>query len=269
MQTVASTGRLSSVEPNLQNIPIRLELGRKIRNFFVGENDNMIMDADYSQIELRVLSHIADDPVMINSFKEGIDIHKTTASQVFDIPIDEVTNQMRSHAKAVNFGIVYGISGFGLAKNISTTTKEASNYIQKYLEKYNKIQEFMNNVVDTAKKDGYVNTLFNRRRYIPELNNKNKNIVEFGKRIAMNTPIQGTAADIIKIAMNRIYKRLKENNLNSKLIMQVHDELIIEVIPDEIEIVKDIMKKEMENVISLKVPLEVDLNIGKTWYEAH
>lgn len=269
MQTVASTGRLSSVEPNLQNIPIKLELGRKIRDFFVGENDNLIMDADYSQIELRVLAHIADDPVMINSFKEGIDIHKTTASQVFDVPIDDVTQEMRSHAKAVNFGIVYGISGYGLAKNISTTTKKASKYIEKYLEKYSKIHEFMNNIVDEAKKDGYVKTLFNRRRYIPELKEKNRNIYEFGKRIAMNTPIQGTAADIIKIAMNRIYKRLKENNLKSKLVMQVHDELIIETVPDEINIVKKLLKEEMENVIKLKVPLDVDLKIAKTWYEAH
>lgn len=269
MQTVASTGRLSSVEPNLQNIPIKLELGRKIRNFFVGENDNLIMDADYSQIELRVLAHIADDPVMINSFKDGIDIHKTTASQVFDVPINDVTQKMRSHAKAVNFGIVYGISGYGLAQNIATTTKKASEYIEKYLEKYSKIHEFMNDIVDEAKKDGYVKTLFNRRRYIPELKEKNRNIYEFGKRIAMNTPIQGTAADIIKIAMNRIYKRLKENNLNSKLVMQVHDELIIESVPSEVEIVSQILKYEMENVIKLKVPLDVDLKVAKTWYEAH
>lgn len=269
MQTVASTGRLSSIEPNLQNIPIKFELGRKIRDFFAGENDNLIMDADYSQIELRVLAHIADDPVMINSFKEGIDIHKTTASQVFDVPVNEVTNEMRSHAKAVNFGIVYGISGYGLAKNISTTKKKASEYIEKYLDKYNKIHEFMNNIVDEAKKDGYVKTLFNRRRYIPELKEKNRNIYEFGKRIAMNTPIQGTAADIIKIAMNRIYKRLKENNLKSKLVMQVHDELIIETVPDEINVVENLLKDEMENVIKLKVPLDVDLKVAKTWYEAH
>ncbi len=269
MQTVASTGRLSSVEPNLQNIPIRLELGKKIRSFFVGEGNNLIIDADYSQIELRVLADIANDPVMINSFKEGIDIHKTTASQVFDVPLADVTTQMRSRAKAVNFGIVYGISGFGLAKNISTSTKEATNYINKYLEKYGGIHKFMTDIVVKAKEDGYVATLFNRRRYIPELYQKNKNIVEFGKRIAMNTPIQGTAADIIKIAMNRIYNKLKQNNLKSKLIMQVHDELIMEVVPDEIDIIKEILKNEMENVISLKVPLDVDLNVGKSWYDAH
>ena len=269
MQTVTTTGRLSSVEPNLQNIPIRLQIGKKIRSFFVGQNNNSIMDADYSQIELRVLADVANDSVMINSFNEGIDIHKTTASQVFDVPLNEVTDEMRSHAKAVNFGIVYGISGFGLAKNIGTSRKKATEYIEKYLNKYPGIHEFMNNIVKEATENGYVSTLFNRRRYIPELREKNKNIVEFGKRIAMNTPIQGTAADIIKIAMNRIYKALKDNNLKSKLIMQVHDELIIEVIPDEEDKVKSIMKKEMENVVSLKVPLTIDLNVGKSWYDAH
>lgn len=269
MQTVTTTGRLSSVEPNLQNIPIRLELGKKIRSFFIGERNKKIMDADYSQIELRVLADIANDDVMIDSFKKGIDIHKTTASQVFEVPLEEVTHEMRSHAKAVNFGIVYGISGFGLAKNISTTRKKATEYINKYLEKYNGIHEFMNNIVNKAEEDGYVTTLFKRRRYIPELKGKNKNLVEFGKRIAMNTPIQGTAADIIKIAMNRIYRALKENRLYSKLIMQVHDELIIEVMPEEEEIVKKIMYEEMENVISLKVPLVIDLNVGKSWYDAH
>lgn len=269
MQTVTTTGRLSSVEPNLQNIPIKLELGKKIRSFFVGEENRNIMDADYSQIELRVLADIANDNVMIDSFKKGIDIHKTTASQVFEVPLDEVTNEMRSHAKAVNFGIVYGISGFGLAKNISTTRKKATEYINKYLEKYNGIHEFMDNIVKKAEEKGYVTTLFKRRRYIPELKEKNRNVVEFGKRIAMNTPIQGTAADIIKIAMNRIYRALKENKLASKLIMQVHDELIIEVIPEEEDIVKKIMYEEMEHVISLKVPLVIDLNVGKSWYDAH
>ena len=269
MQTVTTTGRLSSVEPNLQNIPIKLELGKKIRSFFVGEGNRNIMDADYSQIELRVLADIANDNVMIDSFKKGIDIHKTTASQVFEVPLDEVTNEMRSHAKAVNFGIVYGISGFGLAKNISTTRKKATEYINKYLEKYNGIHEFMDNIVKKAEEAGYVTTLFKRRRYIPELKEKNRNVVEFGKRIAMNTPIQGTAADIIKIAMNRIYRALKENKLASKLIMQVHDELIIEVIPEEEDIVKKIMYEVMEHVIPLKVPLIIDLNVGKSWYDAH
>ena len=268
MQTVASTGRLSSIEPNLQNIPIRLELGSKIRQFFVAENSNVIMDADYSQIELRVLAHISDDQTMINAFNNDIDVHKVTASQVFNVPLEEVTKEMRSKAKAVNFGIVYGISDFSLAKNISSTRVEASMYINNYLTKYNKIDEFMKNIVEKAKEQGYVSTLFKRRRYIPELSNKNKNIVQFGKRVAMNTPIQGTAADIIKLAMNKIYNRLQEENLKSKLIMQVHDELIIETEPDEVEEVKKIMIDSMENIIHLKVPLSIDLNIGKSWYDA-
>lgn len=268
MQTVTSTGRLSSVEPNLQNIPVRLELGREVRTFFAGEMTNMIVDADYSQIELRVLAHISHDETMIDAFKHDIDIHKVTASQVFDVPLDEVTSTMRTNAKAVNFGIVYGISDFGLAKNISSTKKEAAMYIDNYLKKYSGIARFMENVVKEAKINGYVTTLFNRRRYIPELLQKNKMVVQFGERVAMNTPIQGTAADIIKLAMNRIYKELKSNKLKSKLVMQVHDELIIETVPEEVEQVKTIMKKAMENVITLDIPLKVDLNVGKTWYDA-
>ena len=268
MQTVTSTGRLSSVEPNLQNIPVRLELGRKIRSFFVAPNDSVIVDADYSQIELRVLSHIAKDETMIDAFKNNIDVHKVTASQVFDVPIEEVTNEMRGKAKAVNFGIVYGISEFGLAKNISTTRREAGTYIYNYLSKYHSINDFMEDIVKEAKELGYVKTLFGRRRYIDELNSKNKMKVQFGKRVAMNTPIQGSAADIIKLAMNKIYNELKSNNLKSKLIMQVHDELIIETVPDEIEKVKEIMKESMEHIVSLSVPLDVDLNIGKSWYDA-
>ena len=268
MQTVTTTGRLSSIEPNLQNIPVRLELGSKIRNFFTAQGNCLLVDADYSQIELRVLAHISNDEVMINSFKNGIDIHKVTASQVFNVPLDEVTSTMRSHAKAVNFGIVYGISEFGLAKNIGTTRYEAKRYIENYLDKYKGIHAFMNNIVKEAKEIGYVSTIFGRRRYIPELNSKNKNIIQFGERIAMNTPIQGSAADIIKLAMNKIYKELKIRKMSSKLIMQVHDELIIETNDNEIELVKKIMKDSMENVIKLNVPLEVDLNIGKSWYEA-
>ncbi len=268
MQTVTSTGRLSSVEPNLQNIPIRLELGSKIRTFFTAPEDKVIVDADYSQIELRVLSHISKDVVMQNAFKDGVDVHKVTASQVFDVPLEDVTKQMRSSAKAVNFGIVYGISEFGLAKNIGTSWKEAKNYIDTYLTKYSGIHTFMQNIVKEAKEKGYVSTLFNRRRYIPELKNKNKNIVQFGERIAMNTPIQGSAADIIKIAMNKLYKALKDNNLKSKLVMQVHDELIVETYNDELEKVKQLMRESMENVIKLDIPLDVDLNVGKSWYEA-
>ena len=268
MQTVTSTGRLSSVEPNLQNIPIRLELGSKIRTFFTAPQNKKIVDADYSQIELRVLSHISKDKVMQQAFIDGIDVHKVTASQVFGVNVEDVTKQMRSKAKAVNFGIVYGISEFGLAKNVGTSWKEAKEYINTYFEKYNGIHEFMQNIVKEAKEKGYVTTLFNRRRYIPELKNKNKNIVQFGERVAMNTPIQGSAADIIKIAMNKLYKVLKENNLKSKLVMQVHDELIVETYDDEIEKVKLLMKEAMENVVKLDIPLDVDLNVGKSWYDA-
>ncbi len=268
MQTVTSTGRLSSVEPNLQNIPVRLELGSKIRTFFTAPQDRVIVDADYSQIELRVLSHISKDEVMQQAFKDGIDVHKVTASQVFGVPLDEVTKQMRSHAKAVNFGIVYGISEFGLAKNVGTSWREAKEYITTYLDKYKGIHQFMENIVKEAKDTGYVTTLFGRRRYIPELKNKNKNMVQFGERVAMNTPIQGSAADIIKIAMNKLYKSLKDNNLKSKLVMQVHDELIVETYTSEIEQVKLLMKEAMENVIKLDIPLDIDLNVGNSWYEA-
>ena len=268
MQTVASTGRLSSTEPNLQNIPIRLELGSKIRSFFIGENDNMLIDSDYSQIELRVLADMSNDETMINAFKSGEDIHKVTASQVFGVPLEEVTHTMRSNAKAVNFGIVYGISEFGLARNINISRVEAGVYIKNYLDKYYGVRTFMDNTIKEAKEKGYVSTLYGRRRYIHEITSSNKNIVKFGERIAMNTPVQGTAADIIKIAMNIIYKKLKEINLKSRLIMQVHDELIIEVNKDEIEIVTHIMRDAMENVTTLKVPLNVDLHIAKNWYDA-
>lgn len=267
-QTVTSTGRLSSIEPNLQNIPIRLELGSKIRTFFTAPTGRKIMDADYSQIELRVLSHISKDEVMQSAFNNGIDVHKVTASQVFDVPLDEVTKAMRSKAKAVNFGIVYGISEFGLAKNIGTSWREAKDYMEKYLEKYSGIHSFMTDIVKEAKEKGYVTTLYGRRRYIPELKNKNKNMVQFGERVAMNTPIQGTAADIIKIAMNRLYKALKDNDLKSKLVMQVHDELIVETYEEEIEIVEKLMRESMENVIKLDIPLDIDLNIGQSWYDA-
>lgn len=268
MQTIASTGRLSSVEPNLQNIPIRLELGRKIRCFFTAEENNVILDADYSQIELRVLAHISNDQTMIDSFNHDIDIHRVTASQVFGVPLAEVTSEMRSHAKAVNFGIVYGISEFGLAKNVGTSRAKAKEYIENYLAKYNGIHDFMENIVEEAKEKGYVATIFGRRRYIPELKQKNKNIIQFGERVAMNTPIQGSAADIIKIAMNRLYQTLKENHMKSKLVMQVHDELIVEAVPEEKEVVSQMMHEAMEQVTHLKVPLSIDLNEGKSWYDA-
>ena len=269
MQTVTSTGRLSSIEPNLQNIPIRQELGGKIRTFFDTSNkNNIIIDADYSQIELRMLAHVSNDEKMCEAFNNNIDIHTSTASEVFGVEKEDVTPILRRNAKAVNFGIVYGISEYGLAKNINVTPKEAKEYIENYLNKYIGIANFMEEIVLIAKNDGYAKTLFNRRRYIKELSSKNKNIQKFGERVAMNTPIQGSAADIIKIAMNKIYKRLKENNLQAKLIMQVHDELIIECPKKEEEIASKILKEEMENVIKLKVPLIVDLNVGNNWYEA-
>lgn len=268
MQTVTTTGRLSSVEPNLQNIPIRQEIGGKIREFFTAEDEYMIIDADYSQIELRMLADISKDQTMIDAFNSNEDIHTITASKVFNVRPEEVTPELRRRAKAVNFGIVYGISEYGLAKNINSSSKEAKEYIQMYLEKYSKIANFMKDIVDKSKELGYVSTIFGRRRYIKEFQSKNKNIIKFGERVAMNTPIQGSAADIIKLAMNRIYNRLKENNLKSKLIMQVHDELLIECPICEVDMASKILKEEMENVIKLSVPLTVDLNVGKNWYEA-
>lgn len=268
MQTVTATGRLSSVEPNLQNIPIRQEIGGKIREFFTAKDEYMIIDADYSQIELRMLADISKDQTMIDAFNSNEDIHTITASKVFNVRPEEVTPELRRRAKAVNFGIVYGISEYGLAKNINSSSKEAKEYIQMYLEKYSKIADFMKDIVDKSKRLGYVSTIFGRRRYIKEFQSKNKNIIKFGERVAMNTPIQGSAADIIKLAMNRIYNRLKENNLKSKLIMQVHDELLIECPICEVDMASKILKEEMENVIKLSVPLTVDLNVGKNWYEA-
>ncbi len=267
MQTVASTGRLSSTEPNLQNIPVRLELGRKIRSFFTSESYSLIVDADYSQIELRVLASLANDETMIKAFKNNEDIHTVTASQVFGVDINNVTKEMRSKAKAVNFGIVYGISDFGLAKNIGTSVKDANKYINNYLDKYIGIKEYMESTVAKAKEDGYVTTILGRIRYIPELKASNKNVLQFGERIAMNTPIQGSAADIIKLAMNKVYNEIKEKKLKSKLVMQVHDELIIESKKDEVNIIKEILKNCMENVIELSVPLNIDLNVGKSWYD--
>ena len=265
-QTVTATGRISSTEPNLQNIPTRFELGKKLRKVFKPENDCMYIDADYSQIELRILAHISEDENMIEAFNLGEDIHKQAASKVLNIPIEEVTKEERSKAKAVNFGIVYGISDFGLAEQIGVSRKKAKEYIEQYLEKYSGIKKFMETVVEETKEKGYVETLYHRRRYVPELKSNNYMVRQFGNRIAMNTPIQGTAADIMKIAMINVYNKLK--NMKSKLILQVHDELLVETYPEEIEEVKTILKKEMENVIKLKVPLIAELSEGKNWFEA-
>ncbi len=268
-QTVTVTGRISSTEPNLQNIPIRLELGKEIRKMFVATNeDYVLVDADYSQIELRVLAHISEDANMIKAFVNNEDIHKRTASQVFDVPINEVTSLMRTRAKAVNFGIVYGIGDFSLSQDLGIKRKEAKQYIEGYLEKYSNVKQYMTEIVDLAKKQGYVTTLMNRRRYIPELHAGNFIARSFGQRISMNTPIQGSAADIIKIAMVNVYRELKSKKLKSRLILQVHDELIVETHKSELEEVKAIVQKEMEEAFELKVPLAVDINIGHSWYDA-
>lgn len=266
-QTVTVTGRISSTEPNMQNIPTRTELGRELRKMFVAGEGNVLVDADYSQIELRVLSHLANDETMINAFKNGEDIHAVTASQVLGIPLNEVTKEQRSSAKAVNFGIVYGIGEFSLSQDIGVSVKEAKAYIDSYLEKYHGVREYMNSTKETAKENGYVTTMMNRIRYIPELKSTNYNIRSFGERAAMNTPVQGTAADIIKLAMVKVYNRLKAENFASKLILQVHDELIVEAPENEVESVQAILKEEMENAISLKVPMVIDMAVGKSWYD--
>lgn len=268
IQTETRTGRISSTEPNLQNIPVRKELGREMRRFFVAKDGCLLADADYSQIELRVLSHIADDKEMINAFNDEVDIHTVTASQVFNMPIELVTPLMRSRAKAVNFGIVYGIGAFSLAKDIGVTRKEADDYIKGYLRHYAGVDKYMEIVAKDAKEKGYVSTLWGRRRYLPELNSSNGMLRAFGERVARNMPIQGTAADIIKIAMVRVYNRLKEEKMNAKLILQVHDELIVEAPENEIDNASKILSEEMENACQMKVRLRADVNTGKTWYDA-
>ena len=267
-QTVTASGRISSTEPNLQNIPAREEMGKKIRKAFIPKEGCVFLDADYSQIELRVLAHISEDEHMIQAFNNNEDIHRQAASKVFNIPYEKVTSEERSKAKAVNFGIVYGISDFGLAEQIGSSRKEAKQYIDQYLEKYSGIKKFMEDIVEKAKEQGYVETLFNRRRYIPELKSSNYMVRQFGSRAAMNTPIQGTAADIMKIAMIEVFNKLEESKLKSKLILQIHDELIIETYEDEKDKVKEILKSSMENAMKLKVPLIVELSEAKNWYEA-
>lgn len=266
-QTVTATGRLSSVDPNLQNIPVRTELGRELRRMFVAESDKVLVDADYSQIELRVLAHIAEDEAMIDAFRQGQDIHAATASKVYGVPVCEVTPQMRSSCKAVNFGIVYGISDFSLAQDIGVSRKEAEIFIQNYLETYPGVHHYMESMKQFAREKGYVQTLFGRRRTIPELNSKNFNLRSFGERAAMNTPIQGTAADIIKIAMLRVWERLKREGSGARLILQVHDELILEAPKTEAEQVAVLLREEMEHAVALKVPLLAEAKIGHSWYE--
>lgn len=267
-QTVTATGRLSSAEPNLQNIPVRVELGRLIRKVFVPEEGYVFVDADYSQIELRVLAHCSEDEQLIQAYREEADIHRITASQVFHIPFDEVTPLQRRNAKAVNFGIVYGISSFGLSQDLSITRKEAAKYIDDYFKTYPGIKRFLDDTVAHAKENGYVTTLFGRRRPVPELSSSNFMQRSFGERVAMNAPIQGTAADIMKIAMIGVARRMKEENLRSRLVLQVHDELLIEAYEPELTEVQKILKEEMEHAADLRVPLEIDMHTGTNWYEA-
>lgn len=268
-QTVTTTGRLSSTEPNLQNIPVKYEMGREIRKVFIPkEKGDILLSCDYSQIELRVLAHMSDDANMIDAFKHHSDIHTKTAAEVFKVPVEEVTSLMRSRAKAVNFGIVYGISDFSLSQDLKITRKEAAEYMAIYFDRYPKIKDFLQGAIDSAKEDGYVLTLLNRRRFIPEIKSSNKIVISLGERLAMNAPIQGSAADIIKLAMVKVYERLKKEGLASEIILQVHDELILNVKPNELEKVKTLVIEEMENVFKLSVPLDVDVNLGKNWYEA-
>ncbi len=268
-QTVTATGRISSTEPNMQNIPVRTELGRRIRKMFVAsDEEHMLVDADYSQIELRVLAHISGDANMINAFESGDDIHTVTASNVFGVALEDVTPEQRRSAKAVNFGIVYGIGEFSLSGDLGVPIKVAKGYIDSYLEKYHGVREYMSRIKAQAAADGYVKTLMNRIRYIPELSSSNYNIRSFGERVALNTPIQGTAADIIKLAMVKVYDRLKREGLRAKLILQVHDELIVDTPKDEIDVVCTILREEMENAMTLLVPLVADMNTGESWYDA-
>ena len=267
-QTITATGRLSSAEPNLQNIPVRMELGRLIRKVFIPEDGFVFVDADYSQIELRILAHCSGDDMLINAYRQAQDIHRITASQVFHVPFDEVTDLQRRNAKAVNFGIVYGISSFGLSQDLSISRKEAAEYIDQYFLTYPGIKTFLDNTVASAREYGYVETLFGRRRPMPELKSSNYMQRSFGERVAMNAPIQGTAADIIKVAMIGVSKRLKEKQMKSRLVLQVHDELLIETYIPELEQVEEILKEEMERAADLKVPLLVDMHTGNNWYEA-
>ena len=268
-QTITATGRISSTEPNLQNIPIRMELGRMIRKVFIPKEGCVFIDADYSQIELRVLAHLSGDERLIQAYREAQDIHRITASQVFHVPFEEVTSLQRRNAKAVNFGIVYGISSFGLSQDLSITRKEAAQYIEKYFETYPRIKEFLDDTVAKAKEEGYVTTMFGRRRPVPELKSSNFMQRSFGERVAMNAPIQGTAADIIKIAMVRVNERLKAEGFEARLLLQVHDELLIEAPKGEVEAVCELLEQEMKGAADLAVSLEVDMHTGQNWYEAH
>lgn len=267
-QTETRTGRISSTEPNVQNIPVRTELGSEMRRFFIAREGYTLIDADYSQIELRILAHLADDKVMRQAFLDKVDIHAVTASQVFHHPLETLPSHLRSRAKAINFGIVYGISAFSLSKDISVSVSEAKQYIEAYLETYSGVSEYMRKVVEQARRDSYVTTLYGRRRELSEINSPNKQLKSFAERVALNTPVQGTAADVIKLAMIRVFNRLRLEGLDARLILQVHDELIVEAAVLQAEVVKKLVKEEMEAAVSLSIPLVADVNIGKDWYSA-
>ncbi len=267
--TVTATGRLSSTEPNLQNIPVRKKLGAEIRKMFVAGPGMVLVDADYSQIELRLLAHISGDEAMRDAFLSGEDFHTVTASRVFNVPVEEVTPVLRSRAKAVNFGIVYGISAFSLAQDIGVFPNEAKAYMDAYLDKYHGVRDYMESIKKKAKEDGFVATMFGRRRYLPELRSSNFNVRSFGERVALNMPVQGAAADIIKLAMVNVHRRLKEERLSARLILQVHDELIVECPQEEAERVRQLLEREMENAVQLTVPLTAEAHVGHSWAEAH
>ena len=268
MQNIAATGRLSSKDPNLQNLPIKTDEGRLIRKAFKASEGNVLIDADYSQIELRILASLSDDENMKKAFIDGVDIHTKTASEVLNKDVSQVSKRERSEAKAVNFGIIYGISDYGLSQNLNIPRKAAKKYIDGYLKSYPKIKKYMDDIVKKAKEDGYVETIYKRRRYIPEINSKNFNVRNFGQRIALNTPIQGSAADIIKLAMIETYKRLEEENIDGKIILQIHDEIILEVSQKDKQKARDILKESMEKVSNLDVPLLVDIDFGDSLYES-
>jgi DNA polymerase-1 len=268
-QTVTATGRLSSSDPNLQNIPIRTEVGREIRQAFIAERGSSLLSADYSQIELRVLAHMSEDQGLIRTFQADEDVHTRTASEIFGLSPEEITPEMRRKAKAVNFGIIYGISAFGLAQDIGVSNTEAKRYIDSYFARYPQVREFLDRTIQTAKTNGYVTTLFGRRRFIPELASSVAAVRNFGERMAVNTPIQGTAADLIKLAMINIQRRLTREHMRSKMILQVHDELVFEVPDQEIAAMKELVREEMEGVLTLAVPVKVDVGTGKNWDEAH
>ncbi|MDE5943654.1 MAG: DNA polymerase I, partial [Clostridia bacterium] len=267
-QNTTATGRLSSANPNLQNIPIRENEGRELRKLFVPREGNIFIDADYSQIELRLLAHFSGCKELIDAYEKGIDIHTVTAAQVFDVPMEEVTSKMRREAKAVNFGIIYGMSDFGLSRNLDIPLETARGYIEKYFATYSAVKDYMNSSVAFAKENGYVSTLTGRKRVISEINSSNYNLRQFGERAAMNMPLQGSSADIIKIAMINVYNSLIKHGLKAKLILQVHDELVLDCPENEAEKAAEILKYEMENAVKLKVPLTVEVHSGKNWYDA-